>query len=83
MSLTLAESCPEKDMLRLKANSAAYAKALAGDEDAATYLIFRSGRYGICPVNGYGEVGGWGSEVARRDAWIKAQELLVVAGGGR
>lgn len=68
-----------KDPDRLAANAAAYAKALGGDRNAATFLKQRTGQYGVVNVPSYGEVGGWATATARADAVAKWEALQQTA----
>ncbi len=57
-----------KDGERQAANKAAYQAAIAGDDNALLFLKQRTGSYGVALVPGYGEIGGWATDAAKRDA---------------
>lgn len=67
-----------KDGDRLAANQRAYEAAVAGDSNALAFLKQRTGQYGVAYVSGYGEIGGWATEVAKADARQKYAQALQV-----
>lgn len=70
-----------KDAERLAKNAAALSAANAGNDNALAYLKQATGEYGIAYVPGYGNTGGWATEVARADAKVKYQAALAVRAG--
>ena len=73
------------DVERKAKNLAAYALAIAGDNNALQWLRARSGRYGTIPVDvipgvqpvADSALNGWSSEPARDDAFSKYQDAIV------
>jgi len=73
-----------KDLERLAKNAEMYARAIAGDRNAALFLKQRTGQYGIVTIPGEGEVGGWKTPNARADAvqkWETLQQTATVQTG--
>jgi len=70
-----------KDGERLAANKAAFAAALAGDDNALLFLKQRTGEYGIVFVPGYGQIGGWAGSVGPADAKVKYNAALAARRG--
>jgi len=66
-----------KDAERFAANAAAFAKAQAGDASALEFLKYRSGRFGVTNIPGYGAIGGWATDAAKTDAYAKYTAALT------
>lgn len=66
---------------RIRANDSAYQSALNGDPNALLFLKQRTGDFGIKFVPGYGEIGGWATDSAQRDARTKYEAALLALDG--
>lgn len=79
-----------KDPERLGKNAAAYDLALSGHAAALDFLKARSGRFGLLPVGvvpgvnltANATLGGWGTELARDDAYARYQDAVNRLAGG-
>ncbi|MGH7180225.1 MAG: transglutaminase-like domain-containing protein [Tepidisphaeraceae bacterium] len=69
-----------KEPDRIRMTDAMYQEAIRGNQVALLYLRQRTGNYGVIPIEGHGQVGGWGSGTARTYASQRYQEALTALG---
>lgn len=74
-----------KEVDRINQNKQAESIALAGGPGAATatqFLKCRSGKFGLCTIEGYpDQIGGWATDSAKEDAYRRYQNVVATLGG--